>query len=224
MPQGGVISPLLANLFLHYVLDKWLEKQYPDVTFVRYADDIVVHCNSEAQSHELLQAIKARLAACKLRLSETKTKIVYCKDYRRQQIKGYPKKFDFLGYSFKPTPKQSKRDGGMFLGYDCMISTKSCSRIIGQWNQSKFYRHSSQSLQNIADKLNPQIIGIINYYGKFNINSLHNLFRNLNDKIAKWVRNKYKSAKRSYLQAYNWLRQVKSSYPNMFRHWQFFDL
>ncbi len=95
-PQGGVISPLLANLFLHYVLDKWLQKQHPSVTFVRYADDVVVHCNSEAGSHQMLQAIKARLAACKLRLSEAKTKITYCQDYRRASRKDYPKRFDFF--------------------------------------------------------------------------------------------------------------------------------
>lgn len=223
-PQGGVISPLLANLFLHYVFDKWLQQRYPGVTFVRYADDIVVHCKSEAQSHEVLQAIRARLTECKLRLSEEKTKLTYCQNYSRPNRNDYPKKFDFLGYSFKPMPKKSKRDGGMFLGFDCMMSLKSQTRILSNWKQLNFHRQTPQTLQDIANKLNPQIVGVINYYGRFNINSLHNLFRKLNDRIAKWVRNKYKRMKRSYLQAYNWLRAIKASYPNMFRHWQFFSL
>lgn len=223
-PQGGVISPLLANLFLHYVLDKWLQQQYPGITFVRYADDIVVHCSSETQSHEVLQAIRARLTECRLRLSETKTKLTYCQNYSRPNRNDYPKQFDFLGFSFKPMPKQSKRDGGMFLGYDCMISLKSQTRILSSWKQLDFHRQTSQTLQDIASKLNAPIGGVINYFGRFNINSLHNLFRMLNDRIAKWVRNKYKRTKRSYLQAYNWLRAIKSSYPNMFRHWQFFAL
>ncbi len=113
-PQGGVVSPLLANLFLHYVLDKWIEKTFPAVAFVRYADDAIVHCISEAQSKYILKAIKARLSDCKLQLSEEKTKIVYCEAYRRAKRKGYRKSFDFLGHSFKPMSKKSNR-GGMFF-------------------------------------------------------------------------------------------------------------
>ena len=223
-PQGGVISPLLANLFLHYVLDRWLQKQYPDVTFVRYADDIVVHCNSETQSHAVLQAIRARLKECSLMLSEEKTKVIYCQNYNRPRRSDYPKKFDFLGFSFKPMPKKSKRTGGIFLGYDCMMSLKSQTRILDNWKNLNFHRQTQLTLQDIANSINPQIVGVINYFGRFNIHSLHNLFRKLNDRLAKWVRNKYKRTKRSYLQAYNWLRAARASYPNMFRHWQFFAL
>ena len=101
-PQGGVISPLLANLYLHYVLDRWLELHYPTVAFVRYADDVVVHCQSEEQAQEVLQGIRARLQECHLSLNETKTKILYCKDYRKKEKKEYGNKFDFLGFSFQP--------------------------------------------------------------------------------------------------------------------------
>jgi group II intron reverse transcriptase/maturase len=128
-PQGGVISPLLANLFLHYVLDKWLEKHYPQVLFVRYADDVIVHCHSESQSLEVLNAIKNRLEECKLRLSEQKTKIVHCQAYNRVRQKNYSKKFDFLGFTFKPRTKATK-EGRLFLGFDCEISQKSQTRII----------------------------------------------------------------------------------------------
>jgi RNA-directed DNA polymerase len=111
-PQGGVISPLLANLYLHYVLDKWLDVTYPQIAFVRYADDVVVHCHSEEQAQGMLEAIRKRLDVCKLRLNETKTQIVYCKDYRKKEKKSYRNKFDFLGFSFKPTIYRSKREGG----------------------------------------------------------------------------------------------------------------
>lgn len=220
-PQGGVISPLLANLFLHYVLDKWIEKEHPEVTFVRYADDIVVHCTSEAQSHSILKAIQARLIACKLRLSEEKTKITYCQDYRRVKRKDYPKSFDFLGYSFKPMPKKSNW-AGRFLGYDCEISMKSRKRIIGKWKEMNFHRQTSQDIQAIAIALNPQIRGTINYYGKYNMGSVEKLFRHLDYRLAKWVKNKYKSVRNSYQKAYNWLQDVKSGFPNLFYHWQMF--
>ena len=101
-PQGGVISPLLSNLFLHYVLDQWLATHHPHIAFVRYADDIIVHCNSEQEAKQLLEAIRERLQQCKLQLNETKTKLVYCQDYRRKTRKDYAKKFDFLGFTFKP--------------------------------------------------------------------------------------------------------------------------
>lgn len=221
-PQGGVISPLLANLFLHYVLDKWMAKEFPTVTFVRYADDIVVHCISEAQSQYTLKAIRARLIDCKLRLSEEKTNITYCQDYRRPERKGYPRRFDFLGYSFKPMTKKSKQSG-LFLGFDCELSMKSRKRIIGEWKTMDFHRQTSQTLQAIATAINPSIRGIINYYGKFNRWSVERLFLHLDYRLAKWVKNKYKSVRNSYLKANNWLRDIKSSYPNLFYHWQLFS-
>jgi RNA-directed DNA polymerase len=218
-PQGGVISPLLANLFLHYVIDKWIEKEYPTVTFVRYADDVVVHCESEAKSQFILRVIKARLESCKLRLSEEKTKITYCQDYRRAKRNDYPKRFDFLGYSFKPMSKKSNRVG-VFLGFDCEVSMKSRKRIIGEWKMMDFYRQTSQTLQDIVITLNPQIIGIINYFSKYNSWRVEKLFRHLDYRLVKWIKNKYKSVKSSYTKASKWLESIKSSYPHMFSHWQ----
>jgi RNA-directed DNA polymerase len=217
-PQGGVISPLLANLFLHYVLDKWIEKTFPTVKFVRYADDVVVHCISEQQSYYVLEGIKRRLKACQLRLSEEKTKITYCQDYRREKRKNYPKKFDFLGYTFKPMSKKSNRNTGVFLGFDCEMSMKSRTRIIEQWKALDFQRSSTINLQDIATMLNTKTKGIINYFGKYNIRTLEKLFRTLDFRIAKWVKNKFKKL-RSYQKAFDWLRDIKSSYPNLFVHW-----
>lgn len=221
-PQGGVISPLLANLFLHYVLDVWLKQQYEGMAFVRYADDVVIHCSSESQSHAVLSAVSARLAACKLRLSEAKTKITYCKDYRREAVKGYATKFDFLGYSFKPMGKKSKRSSGMFLGFDCELSMKSRSRIIGNWKAMDFHRQTTLTLQGLATLLNPQIRGIINYYGLYNIETVKSLLFHLDFRLAKWVKNKYKGVKNSYQKAHDWLRTIKSENPTLFYHWELF--
>lgn len=218
-PQGGVISPLLANLFLHYVLDKWLSINYPSVAFVRYADDVIIHCHSEEQAKEILEVIRQRLTDCKLRLSEQKTKIVYCLNYTRKQRKDYSKKFDFLGFTFKPTAFKSK-NGGLFTGFGCTISQKAQSRITDEWEKLKVHRHSENKLQDIANKLNTQLRGIINYYGKINLGGLRSLFRNLQFRLCKWVKNKYKLE--SYSEGYKWLNKTQKSYPYMFQHWIYF--
>ena len=219
-PQGGVISPLLSNLYLHYVLDKWLSKQYPRVAFVRYADDIVIHCNNEKEANQLLDAIRNRLQECKLRLNEEKTKMVYGQDYRREK-KNYIKKFDFLGFTFKPQSTASKR-GGMFLGYDCSISQSAQTRIVTGWKQLNLHRQSGLTLQEIAAKINPQMRGIIGYYGKYKGWALQRLVRHLHFRLAKWVLNKYKGLKGSYSRAYKWIKEIKVSYPTMFYHWTIF--
>ena len=178
----------------------------------------MVHCISEQQSYYVLEGIKRRLKACQLRLSEEKTKITYCQDYRREKRKNYPKKFDFLGYTFKPMSKKSNRNTGVFLGFDCEMSMKSRTRIIEQWKALDFQRSSTINLQDIATMLNTKTRGIINYFGKYNIRTLEKLFRTLDFRIAKWVKNKFKKL-RSYQKAFDWLRDIKSSYPNLFVHW-----
>lgn len=219
-PQGGVISPLLANLYLHYTLDKWIEKHL-QVSFVRYADDIIIHVNSSEEAEMVLSKIRGRLQACKLSLNETKTKIVYCQDYRREKL-DMPKQFDFLGFSFQPRPTKSWRDSGHFLGYDCAISTNSIKRIAKHWKSMKINRWTNVSLQEIANRFNPMIRGIINYYGKFKKWVLERLFRIFNVRLAKWVLNKYKRFGKSYKKAYEWLRKTRDLYPTLFYHWQHF--
>lgn len=186
---------------------------------MRYADDVVVHCISEKQSHYVLEGIKRRLHECKLRLSEQKTKITYCQDYRRAARKDYPKSFNFLGHTFKPMAKKSNRTSGVFLGFDCELSMKARTRIIDEWRQMDFTRESTLTLQDLAQKLNAKSRGIINYYSKMNVWAVGRLFRHLDYRIAKWVKNKFKSL-RSYLRANDWLRGIKSTYPTMFVHWQ----
>jgi len=216
-PQGGVISPLLANLYLHYTLDKWLEKYYKGVPFVRYADDVIVHCTSEVGAINVLSAIKERLQECGLRLNEDKTKIVYCQDYRRVK-KQYCKKFDFLGFRFQPRPSKSKRFG-MFLGYDCAISPIARKRIATRWKQLKFTRWTSSTIQQIADLVNPILRGVIRYYGRFKRWELEKVFRVFHFRLAKWVLNKYKRFGKSYSKAYRWLHKIRDSFPNLFYHW-----
>jgi group II intron reverse transcriptase/maturase len=217
-PQGGVISPLLANLFLHYVLDKWLTKQYPGVAFVRYADDVVVHCHTEQEAKQILSAIRTRLAECKLRLSEEKTKMVYCKDYRRKQKNDYGKKFDFLGFTFKPKTLASKK-GGLFLAYDCAISQKAQTRIIGGWKQLKWHRQSQLTIQEIANQVNQQMQGIIRYYGKFKLWTLERLMLRFESLLVKWVLKKYKKFHGSNSKAQEWIKRLKRDYPTMFYYW-----
>lgn len=221
-PQGGVISPLLANLFLHYVLDKWLVKHFPQVAFVRYADDVVIHCSSEAEAKEVLEAVRQRLTECKLRLSEEKTKTVYCQDYRRRQRKDYGKKFDFLGFTFKPKTQKSNRGATLFLGYGCAISQKAQTRITEGWKQHKWDKRSDVSLQGIANSVNVQMRGIISYYGRFNLSELQRLMRHFEFRLVRWVLNKYKRFKGSYRRGHRWIKELKKSYPTMFYYWMVF--
>src|SRR4030042_5957984 len=149
-PQGGVISPLLANLFLHYAFDKWFEKAYPGLSYVRYADDIIVHCNSHTEAEAVLSAIGKRLNECRLALNEKKTGIVYCKkDNRKENFERV--KFDFLGFSFQPRLTSSKRSARMFLGYDCAISRKSENKITEIFRKSKFHRWTGVDISRIAE-------------------------------------------------------------------------
>jgi RNA-directed DNA polymerase len=218
-PQGGVISPLLANLFLHYAFDRWFEITYPNLTFVRYTDDLVVHCNSQVETEEVLKAIRKRLGECMLELNEQKTKIVYCKkDNRKDKFKTV--KFDFLGYSFQPRPTKS-RTGEVFLGFDCAISRKSENKIAEIIRKTRFHRRTELSIYHIAEFFNPKIRGWINYYGKFRLMMLMRTFRLFNWRLIKWAVRKYKRFNRSMYHAGDWLRNLAKCYPGLFIHWQY---
>lgn len=217
-PQGGVISPLLANLFLHYALDKWIALNYAGLRFVRYADDVIIHCQNEQQAKEVLANVRERLAQCELSLNEKKTQLVYCQNYRREK-RDYRVKFDFLGFSFQPRATKSQR-GGLFLGYDCAISNESEKRIVEEFRTLKFHRWSNVAIEYIASKVNPKIRGWVNYYGKFRRYELSRVFRRFHFRLVKWVLNRYKSFKRSKKRAYQWLRQRKVVNPKLFYHWE----
>ena len=215
-PQGGVISPLLANLYLHYTFDKWMDINFPDLEFVRYADDIIIHCKSEEQSHYVMNRLQSRLIDCNLSMHPDKTSIVYCKDYRRN-AKGKKVKFDYLGFSFRPSSKRSK-SGGMFLGFDCEISKKSYSKIVKEIRDLNFHRWAS-SWQQIVNLLNSKIRGWIQYYDKFRYRTLTNVFHRLHNRLIKSIMNYFKRFNRSRRRAIAYLKQVYRSYPNLFYHW-----
>jgi group II intron reverse transcriptase/maturase len=218
-PQGGVISPLLANLFLHYAFDKWLEITYPNLCFVRYADDIIVHCNSQVEAEEVLLAIKQRLGECKLALNEKKTRIVYCKkDHRKDKFKTV--QFDFLGFSFQPR-SASNHDKELFLSYDCAISRKSENKIVEVFRKLKLHHWTSSDLSRIAQVLNPIIRGWINYFGKFKMPKLSRIFMILNERLVRWAVNKFRRFRHSFAKAGRWLRNLAVCYPGLFVHWQY---
>ena len=218
-PQGGVISPLLANLYLHYAFDKWLENLNSDVKFVRYADDAIIHCKSKRQAEFILRKVKARMSACDLELHPEKTKLVYCRDYRRQE-KHQTVKFDFLGFSFQPRTSKSSKTGKLFLGYGCAISMASCKKIGEKIAELVEESKTCRSIVGIAYKLNPSIRGWVNYYGKFRLWELHKVFRMLHSRLVRWARGKYKRYKTSIRRAYDWLKRMKKQFPYLFYHWR----
>lgn len=214
-PQGGVISPLLANLFLHYVFDKWMESNYPDIPFERYADDIVCHCKRLEQATNLQEKIEKRLEECKLELSNEKTKIVCCKATGR--YKDYPNtKFDFLGYEFR-LRKTKCKDGRIFMGFNPAVSPKSKKKMYQTVRKWKIHLMSSISLEEIAKKINPVVRGWINYFGKFFKSALSPVTEYLNEKLINWAKRKYKSL-RSTKRAYQWINKIKSN--SLFAHWE----
>jgi group II intron reverse transcriptase/maturase len=218
-PQGGVISPLLANLFLHYAMDKWLEQTHPTVKYVRYADDAILHCRSKAQADYVLDNLGRRMHDCGLELHPDKTKIVYCKDYRRQgKFKNV--KFDFLGYSFQPRSTSIKGKGKLFLGFDCAISTSSKKRIVAKMREMNIPRLTHNSIVGVAQFLNPYIRGWINYYGKFRRSMLNPIFQLLRRKLVQWARRRYKRYKTSVNRAFDWLERIRIQFPYLFYHWQ----
>ena len=219
-PQGGVISPLLANLFLHYAMDKWLEQNHPNVEYVRYADDAILHCRTKIEAEQTLAALDERMKACGLELHPEKTKQVYCRDYRRQDTYETVK-FDFLGYSFQPRSTKSKQTGKLFLGFDCAISISSKKRIADKLEDLKIDRLNFKSIVGVALYLEPFIRGWINYYGKYRITELKPVFLLLRQRLVWWARKRYKRYKTNMVKAYRWLDRVQKQFPNLFYQWRY---
>lgn len=222
-PQGGVISPLLANLFLHVSFDKWFERRFPTLSYERYADDVVVHCHSQQQARYVLDMIHNRMAECKLELHPEKTKIVYCKRNYRKKLPFKPEhtSFDFLGFTFRPRTVKTK--GGKFItGFRPGISNKSRSKIWTTMRELNLHRIVRATIDQLGlvKYLNLKIRGWINYYGKYRLSDLRNVFRVLNQRLLRWVKNKYKRFRKSSSKARQWLRNVANSYPYLFEHWK----
>jgi group II intron reverse transcriptase/maturase len=217
-PQGGVISPLLANLFLHYAFDTWMQRQYPQIPFERYADDGICHCRSKAKAEGLRESIERRFAECGLELNLQKTKIVYCKDDDRRG--DYPEqKFDFLGYTFRPR-RAKTRQGRFFVGFNPAISNKATKSICDTMRQWKLHRRSDKSLDELAQMINPVLRGWINYYGHFYKSALYRTFQHLNNILVRWASRKFKRLKEHKRRAFLWLQSRVHRQPRLFAHWQ----
>lgn len=219
-PQGGVISPLLSNLYLHEAFDQWLAETQPRIVFERYADDIVIHTRSREQSDFILDKLKVRLAEYSLEVHPEKTRIVYC--YRTARFfieeKDMPVSFDFLGFTFKPRIC-GKSNGEKFWGFRPAISKKSMKIIVGKMRELAFHNWVSKDIHELSCVLTPMIQGWLNYYGKFRISEMQWVFRLLNIRIAKWARKKYKL--KTYAKSYGWLKRMVKWYPNTFVHWSY---
>ena len=221
-PQGSVISPMLANLYLHYAFDDWMKREIPNCPFERYADDIVVHCRTELQAHYVKKRIKRRLAACGLILHPEKTRIVYCGNVKiKRHGKGNPLvSFDYLGYTFKPRlmrkRKGRKMSGLVFTPAVSLKSKKAICARIRSWNLK---HRSDMELNNIASMINPVVRGWLQYYGRFRKSELYYVLYLLNNHLFKWAQWKYRI--KSWKQAIRWFKRVAGNSPNLFVHWKF---
>jgi RNA-directed DNA polymerase len=209
-PQGGVISPLLSNIFLHFVFDKWMEKYHHEKPFVRYADDIVVHCKSDKQSYFMLKEITKRMEECKLKVHPAKTKII---NHRGLIKTAHSRKFDFLGYTFKPCWVKTKV--GMKLMIKAIMSNNSRQKVLEKIRKLKIHK-IRKPIEKIAEILNPILRGIINYYCKFNPGKTYLVWYQINQRIIKWLKWERGFSKSK---AIKWLKQKWEENPKLFVHW-----
>ena len=216
-PQGGVISPLIANLFLHYVFDKWMQRHHVKHPFARYADDVIVHCKTQDEAINLLKEISARFVQCGLDPHPDKTKIVYCKDGDRAGTHEN-ENFDFLGYTFRARKVKARR-GNYFTGFNPAISNASAKMIREKMRGWKFHLWSDKTIHELAAMCKPVLRGWINYYGKFYKTELYSVLRHLDNALKRWAMRKYKKLKGSIIKASEWLRVVAISNPKLFPHW-----
>jgi RNA-directed DNA polymerase len=217
-PQGSAISPLLANLFMHYAFDAWMVRAFPGLRFERYCDDAVVHCGSEREAHHVRDAIAARLGQVGLELHPDKTRIVYCKDADRRGSYEHTK-FTFLGYEFRPRLAKNWR-GTHFVSFLPAVSPdaiKAMGREIRSWHIA---RRSDKALNDLARMFNSIVQGWINYYGRFYKSELLYFLRRLNNHLVRWACRKYKRLKRRERRAMAWLAEVARRIPRLFAHWR----
>jgi RNA-directed DNA polymerase len=213
-----VASPLLANLFLHYALDRWLAANYPQVPFERYADDVIAHCRTERQAQEIRKAIAERLRTCGLELHPEKTKIVYCKDDFRKGT--YPsEKFDFLGYTFQPR-KSRNRKGRFFINFSPAVSNTAAKAIRDTFRSWNLPRRSDKAIEDLSRMFNPIIRGWLQYYGRYYRSALYPAMRELDRDLALWAKRKYKKLRGHLRRATRWIARISRRAPGLFAHWQ----
>jgi RNA-directed DNA polymerase len=215
----GVISPVLANLFMHYAFDLWMARTHPELPWCRYADDGLVHCRTEQEAKALKAELQTRLAECHLEMHPTKTKIVYCKDNNRQGK--YPNvTFEFPGYCFRPRLVRRFRDQALFCGFNPAVSPSAMKAMRQTIRDLRLRRQTQLSLQDIARELNPLLRGWIAYYGRYAPSALYPLLRYVNQTLLAWVMRKFNRFRYHKVQASQLLQRLVKERANLFVHWQ----
>ena len=216
-PQGGVISPLLANLYLHFTFDLWMTRTFPGTEFERYADDIIIHCESEEQSGAIREALEIRLQECALRLHPEKTKVVYCRDDSRKGR--YPtKKFTFLGYTFQPREAQNRQTKRIFTRFLPAVGKEAQKRFRGSLKARRIFQMHHCTLEALAAAVNPRIRGWYGYFAHYYRSALYRMNDWLDGAIVQWLRRKYRL---SYRRAFRFLGRLAQQTPTRFVHWTF---
>lgn len=222
-PQGSAISPVLANLYLHYAFDAWMRRTFPSVPFERYADDAIVHCVSQAQAEQVRAAIAARLAECGLVLHPDKTRIVYCKQDGRRGSHEH-ESFDFLGFTFRARKAKDKH-GEFFTSFLPAVSNAAAKAKWQEIRRWRLHLWTAKSLRDIAADINPIVRGWINYYGRFYRSRLSTtVLRQINEYLIRWAMRKYKRLRSSQQQAARLLARIARSDPDLFAHWRLLRL
>jgi group II intron reverse transcriptase/maturase len=216
-PQGSAISPLLANLFLHYAFDVWMAREFPTVPFERYVDDVVVHCVSERQAHKVLAAIDARMEQVGLRLHPDKTRIVYCQDGRRRGSHEHTS-FTFLGYEFRQRAARNKH-GQRFSAFLPAISKQALTKISAEVRSWRLHHRTGHTFADLAREINPIVRGWMQYYGAFYRSALYQLLSRINAYLVRWIRKKYKRL-RAEKKAIECWRGITVRYPRLLAHWE----
>jgi RNA-directed DNA polymerase len=216
-PQGSAVSPVLANLFLHYAFDLFLVREFPTVQFERYADDAVVHCVTERQARQIRAALGERLASVGLRLHPDKTKIVYCRDDNRRGA--FPvTAFTFLGYRFCPRSVRGSH-GRLFTAFVPAISPEALKKIGGEVRRWRLHTHTRLDLADLAERINPIVRGWMTYYGRFFRSELHPLLKRINAYLVRWARKKYRRLV-SFKRVKRWWHDLLRRCRGLFAHWQ----
>lgn len=218
-PQGGVISPLLANLFMHYVFDVWISKKFPECPWCRYADDGLVHCKTEQQARVVQEALGRRLEECKLELHPDKTRIVYCKDANRTGNHSNTE-LDFLGYSFRPRIVKNSKTDTLFVSFTAAVSRKAQTAMRQKIRKMRLRNRSDFELEDISRIYNPILRGWDEYYGKYHPTGMVPVFKHFNGTLVAWAMHKYKRLKRNKSKAALFIKERAEKMPKLFMHWQ----
>ncbi|AGJ98650.1 Putative reverse transcriptase [Wolbachia endosymbiont of Drosophila simulans wNo] len=218
VPQGGSVSPIISNIFMHHAFDMWMRQNYPTIPFERYVDDAMVHCKTQKQAKFIKDKIEERLAEFKLKLHPEKTQIVYCKDDNRRDE--FPiQSFDFLGYTFRPRLAKNNKIGNYFVSFLPAISNKAKKKINQTIRSWKIRRQTYTTLEKISKKINPIVRGWYQYYGRFYKSEMYPSLRNVEWHLVGWVRAKYKKLRNHRRLAKQFLAKVRKRSPNIFYHW-----